>query len=198
MPGICGCDKGPVFADNIALKDAVNDYTSCLDDSNCDILTASSYQKYGPISDWCTTGITDMSYLFYDKKSFNEPIGGWDTRLVTTMGHMFRGASSFDQDLCAWSESFPYDSATNMFLDSGCTYTDTPNETTLKGLLRQSSAATPTPTKLPPRATQQTPPTGAPSTEGAVKIVQGYKTQLYLADGSDKTLGETEQFLFEE
>ena len=31
-------DKGPMVADNVALKNAVNDYTSCLDDSYCDIL----------------------------------------------------------------------------------------------------------------------------------------------------------------
>ena len=181
VPDICGCDKGPMFADNIALKNAVNDYTSCLDDSNCDILTTSSYQMYGPISDWCTTGITDMSNLFDGKSSFNEPIGDWDTSSVTDMDSMFYDASnfnqaisdwdtslvtdmwfmfgyassfnqpigdwdtssvkdmdcmfyeasSFNQDLCAWSETFPYDSATNMFLDSGCTYTDTPNEATI-------------------------------------------------------------------
>ena len=230
-PGICGCDKGPVFADKSILQNAVNDYTSCLDDSNCDILTTSSYQMYGPISDWCTTGITDMNSMFFGKSSFNESIGDWDTSSVTTMydmflyassfnhpignwdtssvqymdgmfkgatsfnqligewdtslvtnmygmfwyassfnqpigtwdttlvtnmwymfgkassfnqsignwdtssvqdmSSMFYGASSFNHDLCAWSESFPYDFAFDIFGDSGCTYTDTPNEATI-------------------------------------------------------------------
>ena len=51
VPGICGCDKGPVFANNTALKNAVNDYTSCLDIPSCNISTATSYKMYGPISE---------------------------------------------------------------------------------------------------------------------------------------------------
>ena len=94
-----------MFADNAALQNAVNNYTSCLDDSGCDILTASSYQTYGPISDWCTSGITDMSYLFQGKSSFNEPIGDWDTSSVTTMYQMFAGASSFNQAIGNWDTS---------------------------------------------------------------------------------------------
>ena len=225
-PGICGCDKGPVFANNTALKDAVDEYTSCLDDSGCGISTTPSYQTYGPISDWCTSGITDMSNLFEAKFDFNESIGDWDTSSVTTMNAMFFFASSFNQaignwdtssvqdmqdmflvargfnkpignwdtssvtsmfemfyeansfdqaigtwntslvqemvrmfgyagsfnqsvgtwdlssvqdmewmfwraysfnqDLCAWSDTFPYGSAGGIFVDSGCTFTDTP------------------------------------------------------------------------
>ena len=109
VPDICGCDKGPVFADNIALKNAVNDCTSCLDDSNCDILTTSNYQTYGPISDWCTTGITDMSDLFLFKSSFNEPIRTWDTSSVTTMEYMFYDASSFNQSIGDWDTSLVQD-----------------------------------------------------------------------------------------
>ena len=41
----------------------------------------------------CTTGVTSMSSLFYNKQSFNEDISGWDTSSVTTMYNMF--------DVCA-------------------------------------------------------------------------------------------------
>ena len=91
-----------MFADNAALKNAANDYTSCLGDSGCDILITWIYQTYGPISDWCTAGITDMNDLFYDKSNFNEPIGDWDTSSVTSMGSMFSGASSFNKPIGNW------------------------------------------------------------------------------------------------
>ena len=105
LPGICGCDKGPVFANNTALKNAVNDYTSCLDNSSCNISTSSSYETYGPISEWCTTGITDMSDLFNEKFSFNEPIEGWDTSSVTTMVLMFADTERFNQAIGDWNTS---------------------------------------------------------------------------------------------
>merc|ERR1719163_781350 len=40
---------------------------------------------YGHISTWGTSGVTDMSSLFYGKIEFNEDIGAWDTSGVTTM-----------------------------------------------------------------------------------------------------------------
>ena len=60
----------------------------------------------GPINDWDTSLITDMSYLFCGYASwvsncdcgsycdlyqqFDEDIGGWDTSKVTDMSDMFR------------------------------------------------------------------------------------------------------------
>jgi hypothetical protein len=54
----------------------------------------------GPINDWDTSLITDMSYLFSGwsqcgsycdlYQTFNEDIGGWDTSKVTDMSDMFR------------------------------------------------------------------------------------------------------------
>lgn len=53
----------------------------------------------------CTTGITDMSLLFFDQSDFNGDIAHWDTGSVTTMGAMFMGATLFNQDIGAWNTS---------------------------------------------------------------------------------------------
>ena len=57
-------------------------------------------KKYGNISKWDTSSVTDMSYLFYnyfllygiDTSAFNDPIGAWKTSRVTNMSYMFGGA----------------------------------------------------------------------------------------------------------
>jgi hypothetical protein len=46
--------------------------------------------SYGPISDWNTSLVTDMSALFIEQLPFNEPIGKWDTSKVTNMNTMFQ------------------------------------------------------------------------------------------------------------
>jgi len=61
------------------------------------------WERYGHISDWDTSEVTDMSNVFKDKKSFNEPLH-WDTRNVTNMSFVFAGAKSFDQPL-RWDTS---------------------------------------------------------------------------------------------
>ena len=51
----------------------------------------------------CTSGVTDMSWLFEGASSFNVKIGSWDTGLVTEMPMMFYGATSFNQDISNWN-----------------------------------------------------------------------------------------------
>ena len=60
---------------------------------------------YGHISAWDTSLITDMSYLFYDKQTFNDNISAWDVSSVTYMASMFDDAKNFDQDISNWDVS---------------------------------------------------------------------------------------------
>ena len=54
------------------------------------------------ISDWDTSSVTDMSYMFYNASSFDQNISDWDTSSVTDMRYMFHKASSFNWDLSGW------------------------------------------------------------------------------------------------
>jgi len=57
------------------------------------------------IENACTSNITDMSNLFYDKYYFNLPLNKWDTSNVTNMSHMFYSTGSFNQDISSWNVS---------------------------------------------------------------------------------------------
>ena len=58
---------------------------------------------YGEINTWCTGNITDMSYLFSFKTTFNDDISNWDVSNVTNMADMFSGAYRFNQDIGSWN-----------------------------------------------------------------------------------------------
>ena len=60
-------------------------------------------KKYGHISSWDTSEVTDMYQLFKDAKKFNDDISSWNTAKVTDMGYMFSGASSFNQNIGSWN-----------------------------------------------------------------------------------------------
>jgi len=51
----------------------------------------------------CTSGITDMSGLFFQESTFNEDISHWDVSSVTTMRGMFAVAEAFNQDIGDWN-----------------------------------------------------------------------------------------------
>ena len=61
--------------------------------------------KYGHISKWDTSEVTNMRRLFYKKSSFNQAIGDWDVSKVISMEEMFGSASSFNQDISSWDVS---------------------------------------------------------------------------------------------
>ncbi len=57
------------------------------------------------VTNVCTSLVTKMDSLFYQKTSFNQDIGSWDVSSVTDMGSMFLLASSFNQDIGSWDLS---------------------------------------------------------------------------------------------
>ena len=65
----------------------------------------SAKKKYGDISDWNTSGVTNMSELFHSALEFNEPIGSWDVSNVKDMSEMFYCAFSFNQPINDWDVS---------------------------------------------------------------------------------------------
>ena len=88
------------FGDGAELRAAVNIYidSGCSEDSSCLL-----GQKYGwPIGTWCVGYVTDMSYLFYGKTTFNEDLSGWNLASVNNAEHMFRG-SGFNGDISEWN-----------------------------------------------------------------------------------------------
>ena len=79
---------------NISLKNAVQEWVT--DNSKTE-------KKYGHISDWDVSNVTDMYELFRGLKSFNDDISKWNVSNVTDMCEMFSSAYSFNQDISNWN-----------------------------------------------------------------------------------------------
>ena len=58
---------------------------------------------YGPIIDWDVSQVTDMSYAFNNKATFNAELSNWVTSAVTTMQGCFYGCSAFNGDVSTWN-----------------------------------------------------------------------------------------------
>jgi surface protein len=63
---------------------------------------AAAEARYGHISLWITSAVTEMNELFYDASDFRDDISQWDVSNVTSMGYLFDGASSFNCDISNW------------------------------------------------------------------------------------------------
>ena len=59
----------------------------------------------GDLSSWNVSGVTDMSGMFRDTTSFNGNLSAWDVSRVTDMDNVFHGATSFNGDLSSWNVS---------------------------------------------------------------------------------------------
>ena len=70
--------------------------------------------KYGHISEWDVSRVTNMSTLFKDKYTFNDDISRWNVSSVTDMSDMFNGAVMFNQPIGNWDVSKVTDMS-NMF-----------------------------------------------------------------------------------
>ena len=75
------------------------------------------------ISNWDTQNVTDMSCMFNHAISFNEPIDRWNTENVTDMSYMFSLAKSFNQPIGEWN-THNVTNMSNMF--SGATFFNQP------------------------------------------------------------------------
>ena len=64
---------------DVEIKNAVKDW---LDNGG---ITSDAYRTFGPITQWNTTQVTDMSGLFQDATGFNEDITSWDVTNVNNM-----------------------------------------------------------------------------------------------------------------
>jgi surface protein len=58
--------------------------------------------RYGHISLWNTSAVTDMHELFSYASDFRDDISQWDVSNVTTMHGLFCNARSFDCDISNW------------------------------------------------------------------------------------------------
>ena len=61
--------------------------------------------KYGEISNWDVSNVTDMEGMFGCANSFNQPLNNWNVSNVTNMEQMFQNARSFNQPLNKWNVS---------------------------------------------------------------------------------------------
>ena len=61
--------------------------------------------KYGDISSWNVSKVTNMEKLFMGLTMFNENISKWDVSNVTNMSNMFNNTFSFNQNINNWNVS---------------------------------------------------------------------------------------------
>ena len=80
---------------NDTLRRAVQDYLSGVARKERIV------DKYGEISNWDVSKVTNMNAMFQNATSFNQPLNNWNVSKVTNMEAMFWGATSFNQPLHA-------------------------------------------------------------------------------------------------
>jgi surface protein len=95
--------------DNVMIREAVTEWFSNRDNA---------IQKYGDISTWNTSSVTDMGRMFYSTGISNEDISRWDTSSVLNMSFMFYDARSFNGDISGWDTSSVTDMS-GMFYNAG-------------------------------------------------------------------------------
>jgi surface protein len=75
----------------------------------------------GLISGWKLGSVTNMAYMFFNAKLYNQPISSsnttWIMTAVNNVEHMFDGAEAFDQNISSWDVSNIVN-ADSMFLNA--------------------------------------------------------------------------------
>jgi surface protein len=59
-------------------------------------------ERFGHMSFWNTSRVTNTRMSFYLRMHFNEDISRWNVSNVTNMCSMFHGATAFSGDLSRW------------------------------------------------------------------------------------------------
>jgi surface protein len=67
--------------------------------------------KFGRISDWNTSRVTNMKSTFSGRARFDEDLSRWNASNVIDMSYMFYGATQFNGDLSRWDVA----NVTNMY-----------------------------------------------------------------------------------
>jgi hypothetical protein len=70
---------------------------------------AAAEARYGHISLWNTSAVTDMCALFYKASDFRDDISQWDVSNVRCMERLFHEASSFNCDISNWETGKVWD-----------------------------------------------------------------------------------------
>ena len=114
-----------MFCDAISFdSDLANWNVSNVIDMNSMFYGATAFN--GNLSRWDVSSVADMNSMFDGATSFNGDLSIWDVSSVKDMTYMFRSSISFNQNLCGWKDKFPYDSASDIFVASGCTFQSQP------------------------------------------------------------------------
>ena len=94
-----------------AFKGARNMIYNADDIPNLSGVTDMSYMFFdassfdGDVSSWDVSEVTDMSYMFSNTPSFNGDLSAWDVSSLNNMRHMFWNSHSFNNDLSGWDVS---------------------------------------------------------------------------------------------
>ena len=81
------CSKMPDDCLGISWTDRSCDPRKAVDDWIAEgTLKDSVVATYGPIENWDMSQVTDMSYLFHQKETFNADLSNWMVSKVTNMG----------------------------------------------------------------------------------------------------------------
>ena len=154
-------------AADITQANAATTCTSGITDMHWMFLRATAFN--GDIGSWDTSAVTTMSSMFFGAPTFNQDIGSWDTSNVTDMGNMFRDALAFNQDLSGWCVS-GISSKPNRF-DSSTPAGFTTARQPQWGTCPSGSGGT-TPTTYPYICTNGTPASGTATAQNTQKCSQ--------------------------
>lgn len=104
--GVNGVNYTKRTKDQITEENAATSCTSGITDMSNMFANAKSFDQ--DISSWDVSKVTSMSSMFSGASAFNQPIGKWNVSNVTDMGSMFAGASAFNQPIGDWDVSNVY------------------------------------------------------------------------------------------